>query len=154
MACDGNIDPRELEEIKALAANTTYFKGVDVTAELQKLVAEVKEEGRKIFKHYLDALEELDCDVVQELMILEVALRVICVDERVDPNEARLLRLLRSKLQVPDEILLARFGPTEILLGDKKVTEPLIEFDEDNLVRIEAGLSEEAFKAIEFKLDE
>lgn len=149
MACDGQIHDREINEIKRLADTTTYFKGVKVEEELRLLVKSVKEEGRSIFKHYLDDIGKHEYDVVQELMLLEVALRVIYVDVRIDANEVKFVRLLRSKLQVPDEIILQRFGTVDLLLGDKKVSKSsgTLGYKEDD--HIAATLSDETFRSLD-----
>ena len=149
MACDGHIDDREVDEIKRLADTTTYFKGIKVEEELRLLIKTVKEEGRSIFRHYLVDLGKHEYDVVQELMLLEVALRVIYIDVRIDPNEVKFVRLLRSKLQVPSEIILQRFGTVDLLLGDKKVSKfsGVLGHEEDH--HIAAGHSDEAFRSLD-----
>lgn len=110
MACDGHIDEREINEMKAIDKNTTYFKDVDLTDELDFLVKEVKTEGKKIVKTLLKKLRETKLSMVQELLILEVAVRMINADEKVEESEVKFLNLLRSKLEVENEIIRERFG--------------------------------------------
>jgi len=62
-----------------------------------------------------DDLKNHDLDIVQELIILEVALRIINADKKQDENEIKFIHLLRSKLRLHDETILERFGPLEIL---------------------------------------
>ncbi|MCB0537818.1 MAG: hypothetical protein KDE33_09840, partial [Bacteroidetes bacterium] len=110
MACDGHIDDREINEMKEIDKNTTYFKDVDLSDELDFLVTQVKTEGKKIVKSLLNTLRVTKLSMVQELLILEVALRMINADNKVEENEIKFLNLLRSKLDVENEIIRDRFG--------------------------------------------
>lgn len=110
MACDGHIDDREIEEMKEIDLNTSYFKDVDLSSELDFLVKEVKTEGKKIVKGLLHTLRTTKLSIIQELLILEVAIRMINADDKVDENEIKFLNLLRSKLDVENEIIRDRFG--------------------------------------------
>lgn len=115
MACDGHIDDREVEEMKLIDKNTSYFKDVDLTQELDGLISQVKIEGKKIVKSLLDSLRGSDLSIVQELLLLEVALRMIYADEKVEESEVKFLNLLRSKLEVANEIIRDRFGAIPFL---------------------------------------
>ena len=52
---------------------------------------------------------------IQELLVLEVALRIVNADERIDENEIKFVNFLRSKLKLHDEIIIDRFGELDIL---------------------------------------
>jgi hypothetical protein len=110
MACDGHIDDLEVDEMKEIDQKTTYFKDVDLSDELDELVNQVQSEGKKIVKSLLVTLRETKLTIVQELLVLEVALRMINADNKVEVNEIRFLNLLRSKLEVDNEIIRERFG--------------------------------------------
>lgn len=152
MACDGHIDDREIEEIQKLTRETKYFRGVDVSAELVRLVDRVKSEGRQIFKNFIDEVAAGDLDVVQELLLLEVALRVVYIDLRIDGNEIRFLRLLRSKLSVPTEVIVQRFGTVDLLLDGGRPSRDVraMRSDPDSVLD---GISNEQFKVLEIKLE-
>ena len=51
----------------------------------------------------------------QSLQILEIILRIIHADNRLDPNEIKFLKIVKSKLKVPNEIFLKRFGDVNYL---------------------------------------
>ena len=110
MACDGHIDDLEIQEMKIIDKNTSYFKDVDLSNELEHLVAQVKTEGTKIVKSLLKSLRENKLSMVQELLVLEVALRMINADNKVEENEVKFLNLVRSKLEIENEIIRDRFG--------------------------------------------
>jgi len=110
MACDGEIEDREINEIRYMNDHAAYFSGVDLSEELDGLLDDLKEKGRFIVRDLLNSLEQMDLSTVQELLVLEVAFRVASADDRLDENEVKLIRILRSKLNLHDPTILDRFG--------------------------------------------
>lgn len=115
MACDGNIDDREVEELKLLDKRTTYFEDVDLSKELEHLISQFGSKGKKTVEELFQQLRDADLNTVQELLLLEVALRIINADEHIDENEIKFIHFLRSKLKVHDVTILDRFGKVELL---------------------------------------
>lgn len=125
MACDGHIDKREVNEIKLMNKSSAYFNGIDLSGELEELLSDLKARGKQIVEELFDTLAKLDIGMVQELLILEVAFRLVHADEKVDENEIKFLRFLRSKLKVHDEIIRDRFGVVEYLF-DKDYSQDIV----------------------------
>ena len=115
MACDGDIDPREIEELKLMDKNTTYFADIDLSDELEDLVADFKNKGAKVIEELFELLRNTKLNPIQELLVLEVALRIVNADERIDENEVKFVNFLRSKLDLHDEVIIDRFGELDIL---------------------------------------
>lgn len=115
MACDGHIDKREIEEMKLMDTNTSFFEAIDLSDELSDLIKSLDKKGAKIIEELFENLSKSDLNAIQELIILEVALRIINADEKHDENEVKFVNLLRGKLKVHDEIINGRFGKIEIL---------------------------------------
>jgi len=115
MACDGEIVPEEIEELKLMDKGTTFFQEVDLSDELQLLLVELEQKGVKIVEELFDLLNKSELNTIQELIILEIALRIIAADKRFDENEIKFLNLLRAKLHVHDELIVDRFGDIRIL---------------------------------------
>ncbi len=128
MACDGHIDDREVNEIKLMNNSSAYFRGIDLSGELEELLADLKENGKHIVDELFNSLAELDLSTVQELLILEVSFRLVHADEKVEENEIKFLRFLRSKLKVRDEVIRDRFGVVEYLF-DKDYSQEIIKQD-------------------------
>lgn len=128
MACDGHIDNREVDEIKFMNNSSAYFRGIDLSGELEELLADLKNKGKHIVDELFNSLTELDISTVQELLILEVSFRLVHADEKVDENEIKFLRFLRSKLKVHDEVIRDRFGVVEYLF-DKDYSQEVIKQD-------------------------
>ena len=138
MACDGHIDDLEIEEMKKINENTSYFKKVDLNSELDKLIEEVKKKGKLLVLDLFHTLRTTKYTIVQELLILEVVIRIINADNRVDENEIKFLNLIRSKLEVDNEILKDRFGNIPHLknMNYSKINEDLDESREDFFLNI------------------
>lgn len=115
MACDGYIDEREINELMVMDTSTTFFDGISLTSELNQLVADFTDKGKTVIKDMLEELKSAALNPLQEMIILEVSLRIINADEKHDENEIKFVNLLRSKLKLHDEIILDRFGKIDIL---------------------------------------
>lgn len=115
MACDGDIDSREIDEIKSMEKNTSFFQSVDLSNELDELIKVLNSKGRKIIEDLFNELSNCKLNTIQELIVLEVALRITNADKRIDENEIKFVNLLRSKLKIHDETIRDRFGIVEIL---------------------------------------
>ena len=115
MACDGHIDDREVEELKIMDKNTSFFEAIDLSNELEQLINDLKDKGTKVIKELFSCLREIKLNPIQELLVLEVALRIINADKKHDENEIKFIHLLRSKLELHDETINDRFGKLDIL---------------------------------------
>lgn len=110
IACDGDIDDREVAELHKMVSHAQYFKGFNGHVSLEDMVQSVKSDGRSFLKAYFELLENTDLSPVQELLVLEVVLRIIQADGRLDDNEITFLKLVRSSFSVHDQIITQRFG--------------------------------------------
>jgi len=135
MACDGDIDKREIEELKIMDKNTSYFAEIDLSDELEILIKELETKGVKVIEDLFKTLRKTKLNPIQELLILEVALRIIYADKKVDDNEVKFLNLLRSMLEVHDEIIFDRFGEVEILYINEYISK-LNQSDNDFLANL------------------
>ena len=133
MACDGHIDQREIDELSAINENTKYFDGVEFQRILDELLADFGQGSGTAIKHILDEVLACDMSPLQELMTLEVAIRIINSDDKHDENEVRFIHLLRSKLDVSNEVIFDRFGTLSILnIAEQKTAATLPNSDSTN----------------------
>lgn len=115
MGCDGDIDNLEIEEMKSIDKNTSFFSDIDLSQELEALIQEYKSKGVLLVSELFEELSKIDLNSIQELIILEVALRLINADGKQDENEKRFAQHLRAHLKVHDEEIFGRFGALDIL---------------------------------------
>ncbi len=110
MACDGDIDDREIAEIKLMDKKANYFANINLSNELDQLINNFNANGVGIIEELFDEVAQTDFNPIQELLILEVAIRVIYADKIVDENEVKFFKFLRSKLKISNNIIYDRFG--------------------------------------------
>lgn len=115
MGCDGELHSSEIREIELAFEKSSLFKDLDFQEELDRVMAEFDENRKHVVTRYFEEIEVADLDPVQKLQILEIILRIMYADDRVDPNEVRFLRLVKSRLGVMDGIFAKRFGDLDIL---------------------------------------
>ncbi len=117
IACDGDIDDREIVELHKMVNHAQYFKGLEVSGFLDGMIQSVKSDGRLFLGDFFNQLKKAELSPMQELLVLEVILRIIQADERIDNNEVAFLKLVRSNFNVHDEIIQQRFGNVPYLAG-------------------------------------
>jgi uncharacterized tellurite resistance protein B-like protein len=134
MACDGQIHENEVNELNLIAEKTPYFRALDYKNELNIIMKEI-EKNTNIIKLYFNNLKEADLSLVQELQILEVVLRMMYSDNRIDENEVKFIRLLKTHLKIPDQVIFERFGKIDFLI--KGFDEILQQDPSDNFPKVE-----------------
>lgn len=110
MACDGEIHEKEIKALKEIISETPYFKDIDTENLLKENVEKIKESGKEVLKEYFDLLKNQDFNPSEEMLILEVMIRIIQADLKLDENEERFIYFVRRSLAVTDEIIKYRFG--------------------------------------------
>jgi len=109
MACDGSIDNEEIAEIENMVTNEIYFMGFDYGKPFEDNLNYIKSNGKKAINAYLDELSSLDLNDKQELRLIEVLIRTIESDKKVENNEIKFLQLVKSKLKITEETIITKF---------------------------------------------
>ena len=110
MACDGQIHPKEIEELKQISNGTKFFDGLDIESELNTITAEFNERKRNFFSENFKQMAAAGLNESEKLIVMDVVLRMISADDRIDDNEAKFLRALKKRLDLSDELIQQRFG--------------------------------------------
>ena len=109
IACDGSIDETEISEIRNMAENEIYFMGYEYEQALTANLSYIKEKGSTAINEYLNDLANADLNANQELLLIEVLIRAIESDQKVEPNEIMFLQMVKSKLKTSEETIITRF---------------------------------------------
>lgn len=109
MACDGSIDNEEIAEIENMVTNEIYFMGFDYGNPFEDNLNHIKSNGKKAINDYLDELSSFDLNDKQELRLIEVLIRTIESDKKVENNEIKFLHLVKSKLKITEETIITKF---------------------------------------------
>jgi uncharacterized tellurite resistance protein B-like protein len=98
IACDGEIDSREVEEIRRLTATTPHFSEIDTEQELTVALKHLRENGAVVIDEALTRLSSAVVTHRQSLKLLEVLLQVVHADDLVHEAERAYLQRTREAL--------------------------------------------------------
>lgn len=131
MACDSDIDEREEKEIIDISNSTTYFEGINISENLGKFKEKFNENPEKTIANNIRKLKTIELDFVKELLVLEIVLRIIYADTKIDPHEIEFVKKVRGMLTISDNIIKERFGEINFL------------FNQEFIVRQKEGIQKE-----------
>lgn len=106
MACDGDIDKREVILIKNLHKEKQTFGEIDINAELDTLLLSINHDGHQFLKQYFNEITSAELTQDDELKLVEVAIDTIKADEKVEYSEIKFFKVIRSKLKIKNEPIL------------------------------------------------
>lgn len=118
MACDGVIADEEINELKNILANEIYFMGYEFEQQLRKNIEDIKINGKKAINQYLQDISIYDFSEHQELLLIEVLLKIIQADTKVEEIELKFFHLAKSKLKTDVQTLIVNFPHQIDLLID------------------------------------
>jgi len=108
MACDGDIDKREVILIKQLSNDTKVFGEIDINEKLDELLLLINKDGNQFLKDYFSELTSTELTEKEELKIIEVAIDTIKADDKIEYSEIKFFKVIRSKLAIDDAIILEK----------------------------------------------
>lgn len=124
MACDGDIAKEEIELVRTTAFETPIFEGIDIEAILNSYVSEINKDGISFLNRYLSELSKTTLSTNDELEIINLAIEMIEADNRIEYSEVKFFKKIRSRLSLPDELILKQHPDKEdFLLSDINVAE-------------------------------
>ncbi|UXX80773.1 hypothetical protein N7E81_06625 [Reichenbachiella carrageenanivorans] len=102
MTCDGHIAANEVALIRKMAEEDKAFGEIDIDNELDFLIEVINTMGMGFLKDYFKVLKNAHLKQEQELKLIDIAVRTLYADNRVDYNEIKFFRIFRSLLSVTD----------------------------------------------------
>ena len=120
VACDGKVDEREIRELEYMDQSTTYFGDIDLSKQLALFIENFKMSPENTIANAIGRLKRETLNPVEELLVLEIALRLVYADVKIDPKEIQFVNSIRSCLSLDDEMIKQRFGVSELLFSGKK----------------------------------
>ncbi|MGB5069777.1 MAG: hypothetical protein WBO28_02390 [Flavobacteriales bacterium] len=109
MAVDGEIHNTEIEELKSIVKSTAYFLDFDFEKELEENVSNIKKNGKEAINQYLLLLSTSDLSAKQEIILMEIVLRMLEADQKFDSNEIKFLQMVKAKIKTSEEVLVMKF---------------------------------------------
>ncbi|WP_209332408.1 hypothetical protein [Lunatimonas salinarum] len=123
MACDGDIDKREVKLIKQLQKERKTFGEIDINAELDTLLLAINKDGQQFLKDYFNELTTTELTEANELKLIEVAIDTIKADDKVEYSEIKFFKVIRSKLKIDNEPILNKHPDFEDYLEQDIITD-------------------------------
>jgi uncharacterized tellurite resistance protein B-like protein len=123
MACDGDIDKREVKLIKQLQKERKTFGEIDINTELDTLLLAINKDGHQFLKGYFNELTNSEMTEANELKLIEVAIDTIKADEKVEYSEIKFFKVIRSKLKIDNEPILEKHPDFEDYLEQDIITD-------------------------------
>ena len=106
---DNDIEILTLEEIKTIVDNEIYFMGYDFEEALNDNIEKIRGNGKSEINSYLQEIESNHLNEHQEILLIEVLLRIIESDNEVQENELKFLQMVKSKLKADEQTLIVKF---------------------------------------------
>ena len=106
MACDGDIDPQEVQIIKDLHKESNVFGDINLDDEMGTLYREIKETPKQFIRNYFSNLSAAQLKPEEELKLIEVAIATIKADKKIEYSEVKFFKVIRSKLKIEDQKIL------------------------------------------------
>jgi hypothetical protein len=116
MSCDGDIDEREISELNEIEKTSPYFSAIDLSETLEESLKDCMENIIEFQNKVFELIDSNQLNIVQELSLLDISLKIIAADEKEEDTEIQFLKKLRSHLKVDDIIINQRFGTIPYLL--------------------------------------
>lgn len=132
MACDGDIDKREVKLIKQLQKKHKTFGEIDINAELDTLLQAINKDGHQFLKGYFNELTAAKLTEAKELKLIEVAIETIKADEKVEYSEIKFFKVIRSKLKIENEPILEKHPDFEDYLEQDIITDSYLSSLQDD----------------------
>lgn len=123
MACDGDIDKREIKLIKRLQQEKKTFGDIDVNAEMDNLLIAINNDGHQFMRDFFDELSNSKLTETNELNLIEVAIDTIKADDKVEYSEIKFFKVIRSKLKIDNELILEKHPDFEDYLEQDIITD-------------------------------
>jgi uncharacterized tellurite resistance protein B-like protein len=123
MACDGDIDKREVILIKNLHKNHKTFGDININKELDNLLHDINKDGHAFLRNYLNELSTIELSEKDELKLIEVAVNTIKADDKVEYSEIKFFKVLRSKFKISNESIINLHPDFEEYLEEDIISE-------------------------------
>ena len=123
MACDGDIDKREVKLIKKLQKENKIFGEIDINDELDTLLLSINKDDQQFLKGYFNELSAAELTEENELKLIKVAIDTIEADEKVEYSEIKFFKVIRSKLKIDNKLILEKHPDFEDYLEQDIITD-------------------------------
>jgi hypothetical protein len=116
IACDGNIDKKEVEIVHKISMEEGLFSDNDLQKELDDFVDSFNDNCDKFIADYFQELKVMNLTPEIQLLIIKNAISAIRADESIDYHEVKFFKAIRKVLSISDDAILAVYPDIEDFL--------------------------------------
>jgi uncharacterized tellurite resistance protein B-like protein len=127
MASDGNIDEREIAQIKSMCEKSPLFKDFNFQDEINHLVEKINANGKDFIHYYFGLLTKMKLSEEEELTIIDFAIQTIKADDVIEYSEIKFFKNIRHRLSLSNEKILQTYPDIEIFLEEDIITETFLD---------------------------
>ena len=123
MACDGHIDKKEIQLIKRLHEEHHAFGDIDISMEINSLLTSLNNDSVLFMKDYFSELSTFKLSEAKELEVIKIAIDTINSDEKVEYSEIKFFKVIRSKLKIKNDQIVAKHPEFETYLEEDIISD-------------------------------
>jgi uncharacterized tellurite resistance protein B-like protein len=127
MASDGDIDNKEVEQIKLMCEKSSLFANLDFQEAINVFISELNKEGKLFINRYFDELKTTSWTEEEEISLIDFAIQTIMADNKIEYSEIKFFKIIRHNLKISDEKILAVYPDIEYWLEKDIVTESYLD---------------------------
>ncbi len=150
MACDGDIDPKEINLIKSLHQEKKLFGDIDLFSEIEIHRKAINENSSSFLKNYFKELASAELSEQDDLKLIEVAIETIKADEEIKYSEIKFFKVIRSRLKIANELILSFHPDFEDYLEQDIISESYLARLQDDFFDIQTLPEFELISAVDY----
>lgn len=127
VVCDGNLDPKEIEMLKSVFAKNPIYAKINFDKKINSFIELYNEKGKDFFTFYFDILKNAVLSEEEELSIIDIALKTINADDKIEYSEIKFFKVIRTNLKISNEKILSVFPDIEQFLEQDLMTESYLD---------------------------
>jgi uncharacterized tellurite resistance protein B-like protein len=131
MASDGDIDEREVAAIETICESLVSFKDINLKEQMNVYVSEINSDSKQFITGYFTVLEHSELSEVEELALIDTAIKVIKTDNITEYSEIKFFKNIRYRLKISDERIIEHFSSSveeiDQFLGKDIMTESFLD---------------------------
>ena len=131
MAIDGEIAKEEYGLLKNFSDTEKLFGSINVDEEFQKCMDVLKTIGGDFVKSYLQAVHKIEFAENEKVQILDIAVRTIYADKRIEYAEIKFFKSLYNHLNIPKDVVLRNVSNVDDYWLDDDMTSNTLDYLQD-----------------------
>lgn len=123
MACDGDIDDREVELIKKMHNSQNTFGNIDLGNQMAAYLKAINEHSGKFLRSYFSDLSEAKLSDNEQIKLVQVAIETIKADDKIEYSEVKFFKVIKNRLTISNEKIIEVHPDFEEYLEDDIVSD-------------------------------